>query len=99
MNEECNVQIVLLNQRLTALVEMYKSLRKELEEKNEQIDELKKEIKIRDNKIKELDNNYNNLKLAQAFGSAMSESEEKDAKARLNKIIREIDNCIALLNK
>ena len=40
---------------------------------------------------------YENLKLAKML--IASEEENKDAKSRIQKIVREIDKCIALLNK
>jgi hypothetical protein len=40
---------------------------------------------------------YENLKLAKML--VASEEENKDAKSRIQKIVREIDKCIALLNK
>jgi regulator of replication initiation timing len=40
---------------------------------------------------------YENLKLAKMF--AASDVENKDAKSRIQKLVREIDKCIALLNK
>ena len=44
-----------------------------------------------------LDQKYNNLKLAKML--AVSDSDSKDAKGRIQKLVREIDKCIALLNK
>jgi len=40
---------------------------------------------------------YENLKLARMLD--VSEGENKDAKNRIQKLVREIDKCIALLNK
>jgi predicted nucleic acid-binding Zn-ribbon protein len=44
-----------------------------------------------------LQKKYENLKLAKML--LASEDEAKDAKGRIQKIVREIDKCIALLNK
>ncbi len=44
-----------------------------------------------------LEKKYDNLKLAKMF--AASDDENKDAKNRIQKLVREIDKCIALLNK
>jgi len=44
-----------------------------------------------------LDQKYNNLKLAKML--AVSDRDSKDAKGRIQKLVREIDKCIALLNK
>ncbi len=44
-----------------------------------------------------LDHKYENLKLAKML--AVSDRDSKDAKGRIQKLVREIDKCIALLNK
>jgi len=44
-----------------------------------------------------LEQKYENLKLAKML--IVSEDENKDAKNRIQKLVREIDKCIALLNK
>jgi len=44
-----------------------------------------------------LEKKYDNLKLAKML--AASDVENKDAKNRIQKLVREIDKCIALLNK
>ena len=44
-----------------------------------------------------LEQKYENLKLAKMLGA--SDDENKDAKNRIQKLVREIDKCIALLNK
>ncbi|MFA5328299.1 MAG: hypothetical protein WC384_10960 [Prolixibacteraceae bacterium] len=44
-----------------------------------------------------LEQKYENLKLARML--VASEDENKDAKNRIQKLVREIDKCIALLNQ
>ena len=46
--------------------------------------------------IVELQEKYDNLKIAKTV--ALSKTDIKDGKLRLSKMMREIDNCIALLN-
>ncbi|MCK4920897.1 MAG: hypothetical protein KAS71_07615 [Bacteroidales bacterium] len=65
---------------------------------------LKKEFEVlkkkSDQKIieyKDLEQKYNNLKLAKVLTSETEESH--DAKIKVNGIVREIDKCIALLNR
>ena len=48
-----------------------------------------------DNRL--LEKKYENLKLAKML--VVSDDENKDAKNRIQKLVREIDKCIALLNK
>jgi len=60
-------------------------------------DELKKKSDQKINEYKALEQKYNNLKLAKVLVSETEESH--DAKIKVNKIVREIDKCIALLNR
>lgn len=59
-------------------------LRQKLEEKNKEIESNKKE--------------QNTQQLANTFLAA-SGNDPQEAKNKINKIVREIDNCIALLNR
>ena len=54
------------------------------------INQLKEEISL-------LEQKYKNLRLAKML--AASDDENKDAKSKIQKIVREIDKCIAHLNK
>ena len=54
------------------------------------INQLKEEISL-------LEQKYKNLRLAKML--AASDDETKDAKSKIQKIVREIDKCIAHLNK
>jgi len=53
---------------------------------------------IRDrNKITDTELKFDNLKLAKVIAS--SDESTHDAKIKVNRIVREIDKCIALLNR
>ncbi len=65
------------------LVSENQNLNKLIEEKNKEIDELKHKLKTKE--------------LAKTF--LVSEGNHQDAKNKINRIVREIDNCIALLNR
>lgn len=59
--------------------------------------DLQKKIKTNQTRISELEIKYANLKIAK---SLMADNEDShDAKIRVNRIVREIDKCIALLNR
>ncbi|NLP19804.1 MAG: hypothetical protein GX378_03450 [Bacteroidales bacterium] len=62
-----------------------------------EVNKLNSELNIYKEKLEEIENKYNNLRLARSI--ADGDSDDKDVKLKLNRIIREIDNCIALLNK
>ena len=59
--------------------------------------ELEEKLKEQDTLIKELKQENNTLKLSKAFVSENGGAQE--AKLQINKIVREIDRCIALLNR
>ncbi|MBN1132995.1 MAG: hypothetical protein JXR52_01140 [Bacteroidales bacterium] len=60
-------------------------------------DDLNHKIQQKQVQIKELEQQNQKLKLAKGF---LAESEdEHDARIKINRIVREIDRCIALLNK
>ena len=62
-----------------------------------EVNKLNSELNIYKEKLEEIENKYNNLRLARSI--ADGDSDDKEVKLKLNRIIREIDNCIALLNK
>ncbi len=66
------------------------SLRKEIDAKNTEIDELK-------SSWKELETKYINLKNARIL--SINDNDLRDTKQRLAKLVREVDKCIALLNE
>ena len=84
----------------TRIKEIMKSLDKEKDEgaklKGDFI-ELKKKSDQKLIEYKELEQKYNNLKLAKVLASETEESH--DARIKVNSIVREIDKCIALLNR
>lgn len=79
-------QIVLDRQ---ALIERNAALRQELEEKTQKISELQAQAA-------RLQADYANLKMARMMH--LSDTDVKDAKSRITKLVREVDKCIALLN-
>jgi len=86
-----------LNSRLDRLISL---LEREKEEKlvlKQGKDELQKKIKMQQARINELELKYANLKIAK---SLLAENEDShSAKIRVNRIVREIDKCIALLKR
>lgn len=72
-----------------------------LEEKNLQLEktilQINQKIENLEKEKSELENKYENLRVAKFFESGYEENQM--AKLKLNKLLREIDKCIALLNK
>ncbi len=79
------------------LMAKYTALRKEFHlmiEENQVFADQVSEQKI---KIETLEQQYNTAKLA--TGVLATENETKAARTEINRIVREIDDCIALLNR
>lgn len=96
MTEEDKKLLSTFEARLRHLLYLYK----ELKQKNE---ELEASIRQKEETIEEMQSNYNNLetkyanlKLAKII--SINDSEARDTKQRLSKLVREVDRCIALLN-
>ncbi len=98
MNEdEHKKQLEKLSSNVDKLITIYNSLLERNAQLTQEVKNLNRELNIKKDKLIELESKYNNLMLAQAFGS--HDSGNRESKQKINKIIREIDNCIALLNK
>lgn len=93
-------QIEILGVLRSRIKEIMTALEKERLRSQDMINERDK-LKIKlDQQTKinqELEHKYNNLKLAKVM--AGNDEEEHDARIKVNRIVREIDKCIALLNR
>jgi predicted nuclease with TOPRIM domain len=86
-----------LKSRLERLISMLENEKEEKESMKQNNQELQKKVKIHQTRISELELKYANLKIAK---SLLAQNEDShDAKIRVNRIVREIDKCIALLNR
>jgi len=86
------------------LKQKFQALRGRLEEQKDSNQKLNAEnnnlgdkLREKEEEINELKQQNNTLKLAKAFTAESEESQ--DAKLQINRIVREIDKCIALLNR
>lgn len=76
---------------------IYEQIRDENLSLKKRSTELENIVIEKENQIRELEKKYTNIKLANALIS--DENQKSDAKNKVNKIVREIDKCIALLNR
>jgi chromosome segregation ATPase len=65
---------------------------------NDEIASLSNQLKSKESEIAELEQKYKIMKLAKSLEGGEQES-NKDLKLKINEMVREIDKCIALLNK
>jgi archaellum component FlaC len=90
-------ELAVLNRKLDELLASYNTLRTELQEMKIVNEGLKGALHERDVKIKELEIKYERVKLT---GALLGDGENAgEAKRRLNDLVREIDKCVALLNR
>jgi cell shape-determining protein MreC len=84
-------------QRFERFVQLYKSTKLENQKLKLQVTQLKAMCDERLAQIENLKEELEKNKVAKSF--LVSGSNTKDAKLQINRIVREIDNCIALLNR
>lgn len=90
-------ELALLNKKLEELFERYHDLRTKNRELKNENDTLKRYIEEREIKIRDLEKRYERIKIS---GALMGEGEgAAEARKRINELVREIDRCVALLNR
>ncbi|MEI8112789.1 MAG: hypothetical protein WCI54_04130 [Bacteroidia bacterium] len=83
--------------KVKQIIAKNEALKQEKNQLDGKIGDLEKTISQIHQENSLLQKKYDNLKLAKML--LASDDENKDAKNRIQKIVREIDKCIALLNK
>ena len=83
--------------RIRQMVELYRKERTENEQLKKKSIELEERLKLDDNRLVDLEDKYNKLKISKAL--IASSNDVHDAKLKVNRMVREIDKCIALLNR
>ena len=82
-----------LRQKITQLIAAYESEKAECERLREALDKSKEQNKIYEKQIRELERQIDNQKLAGAFLNGNN----AESKKRIDKLIKEIDKCISLM--
>lgn len=82
-----------LRQKITQLIAAYESEKAECERLREALDKSKEQNKIYEKQIIELERQIDNQKLAGAFLNGNN----AESKKRIDKLIKEIDKCISLM--
>jgi chromosome segregation ATPase len=89
--------IARLEDKLLSLLKNYESLKTEKLAFQEKIQELEGTLEVQKNSIKDLEEKNNLAKIAGNI--PMNESDKKEVKQKISKVIQEIDECIAALSK
>ncbi|MGM0497775.1 MAG: hypothetical protein ACQESJ_07640 [Bacteroidota bacterium] len=93
--EQYNV-VFELKQKIGNLIDLYEGSKQQIDQLQEENNKLKKQINQKDTELANLKEKYSRLELAKSLASSET---THDAKIKINRIVREIDNCISLLNK
>jgi predicted nuclease with TOPRIM domain len=90
-------ELIILNRKLDDLLSRYSTLKTEAEELKKGNEVLKSMLHSRDERIKELETKYERVKLT---GALLGEGDNAvEAKKKITELVREIDRCVALLNR
>lgn len=86
-----------LNGKIDELIDRFKSVKSEFADSKATNEVLKNKLQESDAKIKELETKNERYRLS---GALLGEGENADeAKRKIDELVREIDKCIALLNR
>jgi len=97
MSDQGLEELTLLNKKLEELFERYNDLRTKNKELKNENEVLNRYLQESDEKLKELEIKYERIKIS---GALMGEGESAvAAKQKINELVREIDRCVALLNR
>ncbi|HEC43156.1 MAG TPA: hypothetical protein ENI20_10045 [Bacteroides sp.] len=86
-----------LESRIQQLIGMYEKERSVKEKFSKEKSELQEQLRLGQERVKILEEKYNKLKISKAL--IASSEDVHDAKLKVNRMVREIDKCIALLNR
>jgi hypothetical protein len=86
-----------IKQKVKLLISAFEKVTQENELLLSQKNELKKLLDEKEHAYNDLKEHYDRLKFAKSLQA--TNQEVHDAKIKVNRIVREIDNCIALLNR
>ncbi len=82
--------------RVRQLILRYQDLKKENQELYAMVEKAEQEVKDLQAKLTQKDNDYNALKIAKMM--TITDGDLETAKARVQKLIREVNKCITLIS-
>jgi predicted nuclease with TOPRIM domain len=90
-------ELIILNSKLDELLARYNGLKAENKELKSENEAMRSRLQAGYDKIKELEIKYERIKLS---GALLGEGENAfEAKKKITELVREIDRCVALLNR
>ena len=95
MNAEMNNLLMRVETRVRQLILKHRELQAEKKRLEEKITALHQEINSLDEKNRLLQRQYDHLKMAKYID--MADSSTKDLRGQIRKMVRDIDQCVAML--
>ncbi|MGD0756536.1 MAG: hypothetical protein ABR927_15905 [Bacteroidales bacterium] len=97
MSGQVYEELIILNRKLDELLDRYNNLKLEVADLKSRNEVLKGMLQEREERMKELEIKYERIKLT---GALLGEGENAyEAKKKITELVREIDRCVALLNR
>ena|SRR4030043_928606 len=97
MSGQSYEELKLLNRKLDELLNKYNKLKTEHEGLENGNEALRNKLQEREARMKELEIKYERIKLS---GALLGEGENAgEARKKITELVREIDRCVALLNR
>ncbi len=97
MSGQGSEELLVLNRKLDDLIGRFNTLKNEIADLKVLNGSLQGLLNERDSRIKELETKYDRIKLS---GALLGEGENaQEAKRKIGELVREIDKCVALLNR
>ena len=87
-----------IEKKVSKLIQLYQSVQKEKEEILTDNNQLILDLSEKDKTIKSLEEKIKLLRITKSV-SAQDNERNKESRQKINEYVREIDKCIALLNK
>ena len=87
-----------IEKKVSKLIQLYQSVQKEKEEILTENNKLELDLSDKDETIKRLEEKIKLLRITKSVG-AQNDERNKESRQKINEYVREIDKCIALLNK
>ncbi|MDG5800083.1 hypothetical protein QA597_06895 [Marinilabiliaceae bacterium ANBcel2] len=89
--------VVKLEEKVDKLIERYKAQKEENKMLRSRVSQLTEQLNQINSSYSSLEESFEKLKIAKTLEA--SNNDVKETKLRINQIVREIDKCIALLNR
>ena len=90
-------ELIILNRKLDELLDRYNNLKNEAADLKSGNEVLKGRLQQKEEKLKELEIKFERIKLS---GALLGEGENAvEARKKIGELVREIDRCVALLNR